>query len=213
MTDMTKITLSAKELELVCNTDWILTKQVIINKVISLFTGILETMQCVTNQYKDQLPQVIFTIDPKISKGENYKGLPYVMLDYPRYFDKEETLAVRMLFWWGNYFSISLQLSGNIKNEAIPNLVTHFLYLQQQEYWLCVGDTPWHHHFEEDNYVPLQKLTSTAFERILAEKDFIKIGKKIELEHWDMAKQFTEQSFKEIMNLLKINCPSDGKVL
>jgi hypothetical protein len=36
MTEKTKINLSAKELELVCNKEWILTKQVIIEKVYEL---------------------------------------------------------------------------------------------------------------------------------------------------------------------------------
>ena len=32
------------------------------------------------------LPGDIAAIAPKIARGENYLGLPYVMLDYPRYF-------------------------------------------------------------------------------------------------------------------------------
>lgn len=211
--DKTKITLSAKELELVCNIDWILTKHTIIHKVVQQFSEVLLKMQEITEQHKPHLPKEIFSKDGKISKGENYKGLPYVMLDYPRYFEKEETLAIRTLFWWGNFFSTSLQLAGNAKKAAAPNLLTNFLQLQQQGYWLCISDNPWQHHFEEDNYVPMQSLTHTRFKTLLTKKPFIKISKKIDLQQWDNMALFVMQSFIEMINLLKISCPSDEKGL
>ena len=209
----TKITLSAKELELVCNIDWILTKHTIINKVVQQFSEVLVIMQEITEQHKPHLPKEIFNKDAKISKGENYKGLPYIMLDYPRYFEKEKTLAIRTLFWWGNFFSTSLQLEGNAKEAVVPNLLTNFLQLQQREYWLCVSDSPWQHHFEEDNFVPMQSLTHTGFKALITKKPFIKIGKKIDLQQWDAMELFVVQSFTEMIGLLKTSCPGDEKGL
>ena len=82
----TKIALSDKELEMVCNTDWILTKHAIIQKVYKLFGEMLPLFEKTVNENKKYLPAEVFINSPKISKGENYKLLPYVMLDYPRYF-------------------------------------------------------------------------------------------------------------------------------
>ena len=203
MIDKTKITLSAKELELVCNTDWILTKLNIMQKVIDLFGKILVSMQEITLAQKSSLPIEVFMKDPKIYKGENYKSLPYVMLDYPRYFDKENTVAIRTLFWWGNFFSINLQLSGKIKNDAVPNLMTHFLELQQKDYWICINNNPWEHNFEEDNYRPVKKITISEFTTMLNRESFIKIGKKVSLQQWDTAATAIEQSFGEMIILLK----------
>ena len=203
MIDKTKITLSAKELELVCNTDWILTKLSIMQKVIDLFGNILVSMQQITIAQKSSLPIEVFMKDPKIYKGENYKSLPYVMLDYPRYFDKENTLAIRTLFWWGNFFSINLQLSGKIKYDAVPNLMNHFLELQQKDYWICINNNPWEHNFEEDNYRPVKKITISEFTTMLNRESFIKIGKKVSLQQWDTAATAIEQSFGEMMILLK----------
>src|SRR5436189_6462548 len=36
----------------------------------------------------------------KISKGENYLGYPWQILDYPRVFEKENVFAFRTLCWW-----------------------------------------------------------------------------------------------------------------
>ena len=199
----TKITLSAKELELVCNTEWILTKHNIIKKVMELFSEALAGMQQQTMQQKMNLPAAIFSKDPKVSKGENYKSLPYVMLDYPRYFDKENTLAIRTFFWWGNFFSINLQLDGKYKTQAVPALQANFLMLQQNNYWVCINNKPWEHSFEEDNFLPIQQLTLDQFTTILSRESFIKISKKKSLQHWDTALLFIEQSFVEMLKLLE----------
>jgi hypothetical protein len=201
--DATKITLSAKELELVCNTDWILTKHIIINKVIELFGRLLQSMQEQTVAQKNSLPVEIFQKDPKISKGENYRQLPYVMLDYPRYFAKQDTLSIRTFFWWGNFFSINMQLSGDVKNNLAPNLIDNFLHLQNNDYWICVNNNPWQHYFEDDNYLPFQKITIEQFSVMLNRESFVKIGKKISVGQWEAVTPFLERSFQEMIWLLK----------
>lgn len=195
--------LSAKELELVCNTDWILTKHIIIEKVIQLFSAMLVIMQQQTARQKNNLPVEVFIKDPKISRGENYRQLPYVMLDYPRYFEKQNTLAIRTFFWWGNFFSINMQLSGDIKTKATPNLIAAFLELQQSDYWVCVNNDPWQHHFKEDNFLPLQQITIEQFGVMLNRELFVKIGKKISVKNWETAAPFIENSFGEMIRLLK----------
>ena len=65
------------------------------------------------------LPEEVLIQSPKISRGENYNGLPYVMLDYPRCFGKEDVFAMRTMFWWGNFFSITWHLKGKYSKEYI----------------------------------------------------------------------------------------------
>jgi len=61
-------------------------------------------------------------VSPKISRGENYLGLPYLVLDYPRLFRPDAVLAIRTFFWWGHFFSSTLQLSGGYKTEFLSRL-------------------------------------------------------------------------------------------
>lgn len=202
-TDQTKLGLSAKELALVRNTDFILTKQRIIQKVVHLFGAALLQMQAETQVDNAHLPEVVFERSPKIAKGENYKCLPYVMLDYPRYFDKANALAIRTFFWWGNHFSMHLQLAGSMKVNAMEGLINNFIQLQQQGYWICVSTTPWEHHFEEENYRSIDQLQSSQFIAIIREHPFVKIGKQYSLLHWDTATLFIQQTFKEMLLLLE----------
>lgn len=205
MPDKTKITLSAKEQELVSNKEWILTKRVIIEKVSQLFASLATSMQQYMVDNAGILPEIAISINPKISKGENYHLLPYVMLDYPRYFTKTDTLAIRTFFWWGNFFSINLHLSGNCKEVAIPALKANFTVLQKKHYFICVNAEPWHHHFEADNYLSLDKFNAEDFATMLFRQSFVKIAKQISLKQWEAVPAFLEHHFNEMMLLLQFN--------
>ncbi|MES2429720.1 MAG: hypothetical protein V4556_02210 [Bacteroidota bacterium] len=201
MIENTKITLSAKELELVCNTDWILAKRNIIEKVYSLFGNIAHEMG--TKLLNSNLPEEVNQTTPKISKGENYLLLPYVMLDYPRYFSGEDIMAVRTLFWWGNSISVHFLVSGKYKPSVIEKLIRHFNILQENDFAVCIADTPWNHHFEKDNYISCKEYSENEIADILDRKPFLKIGKQITLNNFEKAAEFIETSFNEIINLFK----------
>ena len=132
MTDSLQLSLSAGELELVCNKDWLLTKQIIIDKVYVLFGVLAQKMQQHVLTHNASLPADVTESSPKIARGENYRGLPYVMLDYPRHFEKTATVSIRTFFWWGNFFSISLHMSGIVKENALPFLKNNFDLLRQR---------------------------------------------------------------------------------
>ena len=106
MTSPTKLTLSSEEQLLVNNSNWILTKRTIIEKAVLLLSELQGKMKSVTLNYESLLPLAIISSEPKISKGESYRLLPYVLLDYPKYFDKENIFALRTMFWWGDRKSV-----------------------------------------------------------------------------------------------------------
>ena len=211
MNEKTKITLSAKELQLVCDKEWILTKQIIIEKVYRLFGKLALSMEHQIREHVEILPEQATSANPKLSRGENYRGLPYVMLDYPRHFTKGSILAIRTLFWWGNFFSINLHLSGVCKEKAAPSLKANFAALQQKNYSICINTEPWQHHFDNDNYVPLNNYTAMEFTTMLYREPFIKIAKRISLQQWDAAPVFLEHHFVEMITLLQINFPGGEK--
>ena len=57
----------------------------------------------------------VLDVNPKISKGEKYNDLPYVVLDFPAFFAKTGVFALRSFFLWGRGFVISLHISGDRK--------------------------------------------------------------------------------------------------
>ena len=200
--DPAKIRLSPTEMELVNNADLILTKNAILKKV----NGLLGELQAKQQQdialLTAVLPAKVSGTSPKISKGENYKGLPYLILDYPRLFEHENIFAVRTMFWWGHFFSITLHLSGVYKKEAEEKLMDSYPALKEKGYSFYINQKPWEHHFGEDNYVFLSELSKNDFEKLVREKPFVKLANKITLQQWDEAIEILLGHFKEIIEML-----------
>jgi hypothetical protein len=202
MNPFSKILLSADELQLVTNTDWILTKRKIIEKVDWLLGDVSVRQQLIIENEKNWLPTAVVLSTPKIAKGENYLGLPYLLLDYPRHFNNHEIFAVRTMFWWGNFFSITLHLSGDYKEMFQQKIMEHVAAIKQ-DVFICINENQWQHHFEADNYIGIKNLQGDDFRKMIIERPFIKLAIQFPLQSWNDIPSLLENSFTEIIKMLK----------
>jgi hypothetical protein len=191
----TKIKLSATELDLVTNAAVLLTKNTIIGKVITTFGAFASDVQLAVKA--SHLPQAVVASTPKIARGENYLGLPWVMLDYPRVFAKQDVFAIRTFFWWGNCVSVTLQLSGNYQQQFQTQLLEQ-LTVNDNQWLLCCNTEAWQHHFKANNYKPFSQFS----EQELSQLPFIKLAKKIPLQEWDNIDTFLIKSYEAVLQLL-----------
>lgn len=198
--DAAKIRLSSKELELVSNADWILTKNRIIDKVIALFASLQADQQAFIHSRSGEFPNEVISSTPKISRGEKYEGLPYVMLDYPRHFVQEDILAIRTLFWWGHYFSVTLHVSGRFKKMLEKPVLAEITMLKNNGYFICIDDDAWKHNLHTVNYAPVADLDKKEMEKIVGEKSFLKLACKISLDQW--SEELLLVPFKQLADLL-----------
>ena len=201
MADTTKITLSDKELSLVTNTDWILTKHVIIEKVYGLFAANIPVIKSVLAKAGTVLPDEVRSSVPKIYKGENYLQLPYVMLDYPRCFNGKDIFAIRTMFWWGNFFSITLHVSGEYKH-ALKETLLKNERLTGSQFYIGVNEDQWQHHFEENNFLALGDLTKEQQIKLQAQNDFIKLALKFDLNQWNNMPALLQEGYDKIAGIL-----------
>lgn len=207
------VKLSKTELSLAENAGIILTKNRIINKAMNLFGLLADVYRETTEMAGDHMPKEVLLVSPKIYKGEQYRGLPYVMLDYPRYFHKLHFFAIRSLFWWGNVLSISLLLSGDYKEESEEKIYRYFAENEANRsgWFICVGSDPWDHHFEDDNFLPLTESRLA----LITEKGngFLKLARKIPVSDWERSFDFFSQTFALIIReiLREVSLPSNGK--
>jgi hypothetical protein len=199
-----KVMLSLKEHELVVNADWILTKNAVIQKLYTFFGQLSQTYQSLVEQSPSLAIEPAFNTPPKISRGEQYEGLPWVMLDYPRLFHSEDVFAIRTFFWWGNQMSITLQLKGKYQ-QFYTNAIQQYFQLRkgnphpQYEWFICVNpEDAYQHHFREDNYQAAASFPPAAIPQL----PFIKLAKKIPLEEWDDMEFFLQQTFTDMLQLL-----------
>lgn len=198
-----KIRLSEKEMELVTNAAVILTKNAIIEKVKMLLAELQTAEEEIIHNHSNLFPAATLLTRPKISRGENYMGLPYLILDYPRCFDKENILAIRTMFWWGNYFSITLHLSGNYKQLYQQKIIASFDAIAASEFFIGIHENQWEHHFEKDNYAAVNDFSAIEFGELIQQQEFLKLAQKIPLTQWDNAKNILLVAFNNLVSLLK----------
>lgn len=193
---LSKIQLSDAETELICNAELILTK----NKALEKIRWLLEQAQQQMQQYVAQhhlQTDALFQNPPKISRGELYRGLPWMILDYPRIFTKERIFAVRSLFWWGHFFSSTLHVSGTPENVHI--LSPAFAHLQH--HFIGVSSDPWQHHFEADNYIPVKNIAERYWNLQLRANDHIRIAAAWPLKDWEKIPEYLFENWKEMLAL------------
>jgi hypothetical protein len=202
-----KLLLSDEERQLLTNSQWILTKRNIMDKVSNLLGYMCEMQQDVIDNEKAWLLPAVVQSAPKISKGENYLQLPYMILDFPRCFEQDNILAIRTMFWWGNFFSITLHVSGKYKAMFEQRILQRLLYTHE-EYFICINESEWHHHFEPDNYIPVRQLSMEAVTEIILKKKFVKLAVKMPVTEWNNAPCLADKPFKEMIDMLSANKPS-----
>ena len=202
MTEETKIDLSANELELVCNTEWILTKHLIIDKVYRLFGNLALNMQEHIRQNAAILQREASEGNPKISRGENYKGLPYVVLDYPRLFTSEHVFAIRTHFWWGNYFSVTLHLKGQFQQTYYDKLSANFEALAESGHLICLATDEWEHELREPYFTNLRSMGFEKYQQALVSMPFLKIAKPFPLYEWSSMVDLLREEQRTMTNLL-----------
>jgi hypothetical protein len=187
--------LSSYELQLACDAEILLAKNRVIETVYTMFGALAEDYKVQLGSFF--LPSAIANT-AKISRGENYNGLPYVMLDYPRQFGKTDVFAIRTFFWWGNFFSLTLQLQGVYQSrfaEALQNAISQE---QLHDWYITLSDEKWQHHFDDGYYKAIEKEKNYY----LTELPFIKVVTKIPLEKWDNAYEYLLRGFMQILKVL-----------
>lgn len=197
-----KIRLSSTEIELIKNADWILTKNAIIEKIVQFFSSLQEEQKNELQLYRNKLPSRFYTASPKVSKGENYSGLPYVVLDYPRFFDESGFGAIRTMFWWGNFFSITLHMAGGNKKAFEEKLINAYALLWQEKFYYSISENEWIHHFSPENYISFSEMKEAEYRKRIKESQFVKIATKINLDRWETAEDFLLRRFKTLLEIL-----------
>jgi hypothetical protein len=192
-----KVVLSDADWMLAENSAFILTKNAIIQEVYALFGSLVEPFGRSAANLRSHWPEA-FGASPKISKGEQYEGMPWAVLDYPRCFNRQKGhCAIRCFFWWGHFFSINLQLSGGYAggmDAIIPQM--------QQEGWLAgFTSDPWNFNPspKEWNPIPIAKKESESL--------YLKAMKALPIAQHGLAQAFFMENFRQLMLQIEDQLP------
>jgi hypothetical protein len=166
------IKLTKHELDFASDTIYPETKQSILRKVQELF---LECEQKISqHEAYQELAGRVFC---KITKGEQYRGLPYMVLDCPQIKGPEIDIVVRTLFWWGHYFSCNLIIRTDKLSEEQD--VTAIRDLRKTR--LLTGTDLWEQDLDSPAYKKCTALRNEEIQNMLHTSTYLKLSRKIPL--------------------------------
>jgi hypothetical protein len=195
---MSRTRISAGELLVIKNKEFLQVKARALANIDVLLSETQIELQKVLYAYDLPFPLKTSFKTGKISKGENYLGLPYRVLDYPAEFSKENIFAFRTMFWWGNFFSVTIHLEGDSLEFYRKKIIDRTDVLIDKQIYIAVGDSPWQYHFEPNNYIPLTANPAA----IIQKHPFLKLSKKMNLENWQTIPAFSAGFLDQILRIL-----------
>lgn len=192
------------ELELIKSEEFFRTKKNIFDIIYNQFQELNLQLEELKQQYSTLFEQYQAPLNGKISKGENYDGCPYIVLDNPRIYLPNNILACRTMFMWGKYFVATFifrHADANSHFKFIENFVDK--HMNENDY-MMTGNAMWQHHITGDNYIGLKDLDLKNFEMKLPIEQVkivrvIPFKANVDLQTESMS--FYKQCFSSITNL------------
>lgn len=197
-----KLKFTREELEVLQNSEFFFVKHRATNGILNLFADLCHSLE--STELRNPLGiEGLNEKRGKIFRGENYRLLPYTMLDYPRLFSKESVFSFRSMFWWGNGFSFTIHLQGKAWEIYKTDILKNIVFLKGKGFFICVHkDSPWEYHYGNDNYQPLDEWLSMNDPANLKEKPFLKISRRLDLSRYSEVTEFGTETWLHLKRLI-----------
>jgi hypothetical protein len=149
----TNLPFSDEELTVFCDTELIDTKTRIMGKSES---GLKELAGRLKEWSEGWNIDKKFLENPgKISRGENHRGYPYMVLDYPRNFALYSGVSLRTLIWWGHYIKITLHAHGTGNEWLIEHLVKNHDRIKKNNFMILTSPDIWSNRIGDYTEIPI----------------------------------------------------------
>jgi hypothetical protein len=198
----TKIVFSHEELHLLNDATLWMNKRTLTSKLYEVLGECAANLKSTHGTAFTNLLHHKTHLNAKISKGENYLGRPYIILDYPDLFSKENIFAMRTMFWFGEMLSCSLIISGAYLDANHDKIISKLARSRHKDLFFCIAPDPWAHHFEKDNMRPLSKMKLSEIKKHVEENGFIKVARKISLTDSGEWNDFIMSSYKMFRSII-----------
>lgn len=201
MAQNTKIIPTNAELEIASNTNFFDVKRELTAKIVLAL-----------EQFGEQLLQEIIIpvfqkqgierAGLKVSKGENFKGYPYIVLDCPRLYSTDTEVICRTIFRWGHGWSLHFTVQGKTL-ASINHSLPFFLASLSTDWLLYTGENIWEQDVDSIYFIPTPSMSETALCQTINRDEFFKIARQINLSEAVEWPPFPQQTYQVLFNLLK----------
>lgn len=141
--------LTKHELHIISDADFMRTKQLLIKNISNYYNQIGE--QLLTKYHADS------GLTHKVTRGENYLDMPYVVLDVPQLKPNNISRKLRIMVWWGHYVSLQYFVEANANN------LKHAMQLPAQNYKILTTQSLFNNHLESADFVEPNQLHEHSF--------------------------------------------------
>jgi hypothetical protein len=86
------------------------------------------------------------------------------------------------MFWWGNFFSITLHLSGNNKIYFLDKLNNNISVLKRHGFNIYKGDEEWEHDLDPNFYKKISSINNEELNQISSANNFLKLAIKFPID-------------------------------
>lgn len=186
--------LSEKQREFIADPDSFVLKNEVDNQVNKLLYGFQQQLSALVDQNIYAFPEKIGKTGFKVNKGNNHKGFPFQVMDYPASLGQEHAFSFRSVVWYANFFSFSLILKGSPKDA----FATHLDRLAGKEYTLAWSDNIWESHIHQDQTLAITQDQLDKTRSTFQEKGAIKIIKSYNLNQIDEFERLGTECFKDL---------------
>lgn len=195
------IKLGDGEFSVLSDTHFLLTKRAITAKARKLLSLTYLSLSEEIRKMPADLPEGASLKNAKVSRGENYRGLPYFVLDCPKLLTTTSIFSLRTMLWWGHEFSTTLHLQGEALDQYRERLIQSSSSQLFSKFYICVNDTPWEYHFGTDNYVSCSRMQGKLKE-FIHRATFIKLATRWDLQEWDRTPDHVVHTWRTLRELV-----------
>jgi len=176
--------LNLKQISLVRDQSFLVEKREVLDILVKHLNKVEDALKTEVSKHIELLPHGSLTESGKISRGENYRQLPYLVLDFPRFSSGNKVFMYRTMFWWGNYF-LCLLVTENCGYSLIKNTVHNDLMIN-------IGESPWNYDLEDP-----------CWEKLIDQQHpFLSISRMVPFDDIELLPELSKRTFRDIMSLL-----------
>jgi hypothetical protein len=174
------------------------------SKVTELFGLIAQSLGPTIDSFNRTVGEDFQSKNPKISRGNNYKGLPWTTLDYPRNFDTSGVFAFRLLCLRGHSFVITMHISGKFYQKYKIPIFKNLPFFECNNYLITNGDSEWEHLITSENYkaIPSTENEIKEIENKTELIQYIKFAKAISFYEWDNLTTIIQAEYNFLLKTL-----------
>jgi len=173
-------------------------KRAFIHEISRVWLSLCEQVQEEESFRKFNFPRAVDHSVPRIRKGENLHGLPWVLCDFPALFARGNVFALRNFFWWGKGFLFILQLSGAALDRYRALLVEKLRETLPEKYRISRMGSEWEY---DPQRITLEKASALSADAI-EEASFLKVMAFLPTDALDSFPSFYLQFQMDMLRLL-----------